>query len=82
MTPSEALQLDGRIVECVWNPETREWHFLKERDDKDLPNSSYTYQRVQRSIDDGIGEQELLNWAEAPDVLSIPGPTKFILNQH
>eukprot|EP00467_Chlorarachnion_reptans_P011506 CAMPEP_0114487558 /NCGR_PEP_ID=MMETSP0109-20121206/837_1 /TAXON_ID=29199 /ORGANISM="Chlorarachnion reptans, Strain CCCM449" /LENGTH=756 /DNA_ID=CAMNT_0001663845 /DNA_START=1 /DNA_END=2272 /DNA_ORIENTATION=- len=80
-TVDNALALDGRIVECTWNPQMKCWVFMKERTDKDLPNSSYTYRRVLTSIEDAIDEKVLIQWAENPENKRIPRHTLDILQQ-
>lgn len=37
----EAKTLNGRIIECSWDPKTG-WHFMRVREDKSFPNSYTT----------------------------------------
>ena len=54
------LQYDGKIIECTWDPETAAWVFMRDRKDKTLPNAETVYQKVWRSIEDNILEEDLL----------------------
>ena len=48
------------IVECSWSPELGKWRFMRTRPDKDIPNAYRTYTKVWESIQDNIGEEQLL----------------------
>jgi len=48
------------IVECSWSPELGKWRFMRTRPDKDIPNAYRTYTKVWQSIQDNIGEEQLL----------------------
>ncbi len=37
----EAASLNGRIIECSWDPHSG-WHFMRVREDKSFPNSVTT----------------------------------------
>ena len=49
------------IVECSWSPELGKWRFMRTRPDKDIPNAYRTYTKVWQSIQDNIGEEQLLD---------------------
>ena len=38
----ETKQLDGKIVECMWEAPNRKWKFMRVREDKSYPNSHKT----------------------------------------
>jgi len=57
-----------KIVECSYNPEAKTWVFLRERVDKDTPNDFNVFKKVVRSIEDDIGEEEIVKLSkEATD---------------
>ena len=39
MLTKETKQLNGKIVECMWNPVKCQWVFMRVRDDKSFPNN-------------------------------------------
>eukprot|EP00472_Partenskyella_glossopodia_P002651 CAMPEP_0197536764 /NCGR_PEP_ID=MMETSP1318-20131121/54777_1 /TAXON_ID=552666 /ORGANISM="Partenskyella glossopodia, Strain RCC365" /LENGTH=405 /DNA_ID=CAMNT_0043094741 /DNA_START=23 /DNA_END=1236 /DNA_ORIENTATION=+ len=71
VTAKELLEYSGKILECIWVPSERIWFFMKVRDDKDLPNSSYSYNRIKRSIEDDITGDKLVRWAENPNFMTL-----------
>ena len=55
------LMKRGKIIECTWDPESDSWVFMRDRKDKTLPNAESVYQKVWKSIEDNIQEEDLLS---------------------
>ena len=56
----------GQIIECALDPnKENEWVFMRARVDKDTPNAASTFERVMRSIRDGIEEEDFLRYVDA-----------------
>lgn len=55
----DVTRLENLIVECSWNGEEGFWKFLRVRGDKDTPNAYHVYEKVMRSINDNITEEDL-----------------------
>lgn len=47
------------VVECKWNPKSQTWYGLKQRCDKNTPNSRYVYYCTLTNIKEDIQEVEL-----------------------
>ncbi|KAF9680005.1 hypothetical protein SADUNF_Sadunf06G0075200 [Salix dunnii] len=60
----------GKIVECSWDSEEREWVCMRVRTDKSTPNDFNTYKKVMRSINDNITEDVLLH--EIDEIIQLP----------
>lgn len=56
----DAAAYNDRIIECAWDKEKKSWVFMRERRDKTLPNAKPVYEKVWKSIEDNIQEEELL----------------------
>jgi mRNA-capping enzyme len=54
-------EVDGKIVECLWENGGQSWRIYKVREDKDSPNSMHVARGVLDSIQDGITEEVLLD---------------------
>ena len=52
---------DGKIIECTYDMKNDRWTFLRERLDKRLPNAYTVYEKVLKSIQDNITQQELVH---------------------
>lgn len=52
--------LSGKIIECSWDLNSREWVCMWRRLDKSSPNKIRTYEKVMQSIEDTITEDVLL----------------------
>eukprot|EP00884_Botryococcus_braunii_P019053 jgi/Botrbrau1/5831/Bobra.0366s0013.1 len=50
----------NKIVECSWNDGNKTWEYMRTRVDKDTPNAYHVYEKVKKSIDDRILEDDLL----------------------
>ena len=61
------VQHSGKIIECTLDRRLQGWRFMRVRTDKSYPNAKNTAVRVQQSIRDCIGEEELLQF-----IASIP----------
>lgn len=61
---------DGRIIECTYRQEDDSWVFMRERKDKSDPNAFRVYLNVQRSIQDNINTERLLQFIG--DALELP----------
>merc|ERR1712190_619431 len=61
---AETRKLDGKIVECKFNPKTKMWNFMRERTDKTFPNHSSTAKGVWDSIINPVHKRDLLNYIE------------------
>lgn len=48
----------GKIIECSWDSEKREWVYMRIRTDKSTPNDFNTYKKVMKSIEDNITEKK------------------------
>ena len=42
----DPASLNGRIVECSWDPAAQRWMFMRVREDKDRPNASHVYEKA------------------------------------
>ncbi|PRQ19266.1 putative mRNA (guanine-N(7)-)-methyltransferase [Rosa chinensis] len=51
----------GKIIECSWDSETKEWVYMRTRTDKSAPNDINTHDKIMQSIKDNITEDVLLN---------------------
>mmetsp|Transcript_11085 Transcript_11085/g.23903 ORF Transcript_11085/g.23903 Transcript_11085/m.23903 type:complete len:801 (-) Transcript_11085:769-3171(-) len=60
----DVLALHNRIIECAWDSEVVAWRFMRTRLDKKTPNAKHVFEKVMRSIADGIHEEELLGFLE------------------
>ncbi|XP_010654205.1 uncharacterized protein LOC100256199 [Vitis vinifera] len=60
----------GKIIECSWDFDAREWSFMRVRIDKSTPNEFGTYMKVMRSIRDNITEEVLLT--EIREIVRLP----------
>ncbi|KAJ9694894.1 hypothetical protein PVL29_010392 [Vitis rotundifolia] len=60
----------GKIIECSWDFDAREWSFMRIRIDKSTPNEFGTYMKVMRSIRDNITEEVLLT--EIREIVRLP----------
>jgi mRNA-capping enzyme len=60
----EMRQLDGKIVECMWNPARQQWVFMRVRDDKTFPNNWKTAKGVCESIEHPVTKEKLLEIIE------------------
>lgn len=60
----ELKELNNKIIECSWNPETREWKFLRQRTDKSFPNSYDTCMGVCESIRNPVTKELLFSVIE------------------
>lgn len=38
--------MNGKIIECSWNPEENQWEFMRIRKDKETPNARHVYEKV------------------------------------
>eukprot|EP00127_Corallochytrium_limacisporum_P004738 Clim_evm92s172 gene=Clim_evmTU92s172 len=54
-------ELDGQIVECSWDEGSKQWVFMRIRDDKSYPNGKRTVKGVLRSIKDSLKEPILVD---------------------
>ncbi|KAL2643981.1 hypothetical protein R1flu_011568 [Riccia fluitans] len=52
--------LDGKIIECLWNPEKSQWEFKRLREGKVYPNAWHVYENIIASIHDKITEEVLI----------------------
>lgn len=60
----------GRIIECTYDPNSKNWVFMRERKDKNDPNAFHVYLKVFRSIEDNINTDKLLQFIG--DALAMP----------
>ncbi|XP_050378086.1 uncharacterized protein LOC126795288 [Argentina anserina] len=60
----------GKILECSWDSETREWVYMRTRTDKSSPNDINTHNKIMQSIKDNITEEVLLN--EINKIIRLP----------
>ncbi|KAI3957222.1 hypothetical protein MKW98_012097 [Papaver atlanticum] len=60
MNGEDPSELSGKIIECS-HYEKKAWCFMRVRVDKSTPNDYSVYERVMRSINDKITEEDLLD---------------------
>ncbi|CAM6129287.1 unnamed protein product [Calypogeia fissa] len=60
----------GKIIECSWNPEEKQWEFMRIRKDKETPNAWHVYEKVMGSLHDKITEDVLLE--EIEEICHLP----------
>ena len=53
-------EMDGRIIECRWDPEwPNNWRFTRFRDDKLDANHISVYEKILESINDNVTKEEV-----------------------
>lgn len=57
----DAERLVDTIIECSWNAEEQTWSYMRERRDKDTPNAYHVFEKVMKSIEDNIKQEDLLD---------------------
>ncbi|KAK2560147.1 mRNA-capping enzyme [Acropora cervicornis] len=60
----ELKNLNKKVVECTWDSETKQWKFLRVREDKSFPNGYNTAISVCQSIQQPVTRQWLLEVVE------------------
>lgn len=60
----ELKNLNKKVVECTWDSETKQWKFLRVREDKSFPNGYNTAISVCQSIQQPVTRQWLLEVIE------------------
>lgn len=55
---------DRCIAECVFRPQEQTWQIVRERKDKGSPNHRSVFEKVWKSITDGIDIDEVCHLAE------------------
>ena len=53
---------DGKIVECKWDKEAKQWRFLRYREDKDTPNHMHIIPSLWNSIENGVDQLQVINF--------------------
>lgn len=61
----DASEFVDKIIECSWDKEQQMWRFMRDRRDKDTPNAYHVYEKVMKSIEDNIQENDLLEAIES-----------------
>jgi len=56
----DKFKYDGKIIECSYDKMNDCWLFMRERVDKSLPNALTVYEKVLKSINDNITQEELI----------------------
>ena len=56
------MQYNGKIIECLFDSDNKEWVFMRERTDKSFPNSYATADSVWNSILEPVNEQYLMHF--------------------
>jgi mRNA-capping enzyme len=64
-------QLDGKIVECRWNCEKKQWDLMRVRNDKAYPNSLKTAQGICESIRQPVTKEILLDVIYNPQAIAL-----------
>ncbi|OAE31821.1 hypothetical protein AXG93_1838s1310 [Marchantia polymorpha subsp. ruderalis] len=72
--------MNGKIIECSWNPEENQWEFMRIRKDKETPNARHVYEKVMSSIQDKITEDVLLE--EIREICRLPMYAERIARTH
>ena len=62
MKNADPAEMDGHIIECTFDSETKTWLYLRERKDKDTPNAYHVFEKVMRSITDNITQEDLVSF--------------------
>ena len=52
--------LDSKIIECSYDQDLKKWIYLRQRTDKESPNDYNVFKKVLKSIQDNIGEEEII----------------------
>lgn len=50
---------DGKIAECKWDKEDKQWRFLRYREDKDTPNHMHIIPSLWNSIENGVDQSRV-----------------------
>ena len=50
---------DGKIVECKWDKDAKQWRFLRYREDKDTPNHMHIIPSLWNSIENGVDQAQV-----------------------
>ena len=56
----EAQRLVDTVIECSWNAELQSWVYMRDRKDKETPNAYHVYEKVVKSIEDNLKDEDLL----------------------
>jgi mRNA-capping enzyme len=58
------LDFVNTIIECTYNADFKTWVFLRDRVDKETANDFNVYRKVVKSIEDNIGEEEIIAFTQ------------------
>jgi mRNA-capping enzyme len=67
--PSEYV---NRVIECSWDADASAWQYMRHRLDKETPNAYHVYEKVLRSIQDNITEEDLIQYVAKPQSAGQP----------
>lgn len=65
----ELSEYVNRVIECSWDADASAWRYMRHRLDKEYPNAYHVYEKVLRSIQDNITEEELIEFVKQPQAL-------------
>ena len=65
MGATDPQEVIGKVIECSFDQETKTWIYMRERKDKDMPNAFHVFEKVLRSIQDNITQDNLIDYIKA-----------------